>query len=186
MTPSSDATPPIPQPDGTQSDATTARSVAPQDARRRRLLKGLIGVGTAVPMIFTLQRSGRAAFFGSNQACLNDMPDASTITEPCQTAADDKVRAIRSSFINRTAHSDPGDAPNYTLQPGTGTPATDDDDMCLVYYHPDSGWFPHGTSEGVGGTYGRSEVGGGYKVMTYSCWTSLHNTPGSTSDTGHP
>ncbi|MBF0262526.1 MAG: hypothetical protein HQL97_11930 [Magnetococcales bacterium] len=180
MTPTSDTTPPTPQPDGTQPDPTTDPHVAPQDARRRRLLKGLIGVGMAVPMIFTLQRSGRAAFFGSNQACMNDLTDATAQGDPCQAAADDKVRVNRDAFFNYANHSNTGDVPNYTLT-GVGTPNTTD--KCLVYYHPDTGWYPYATQEGDG-TYGKTS---GYKVMTYSCWTSLHNTPGSTTGiTGYP
>lgn len=174
MTPSSDATPPIPQPDGTQPDPTTDPPVAPQDARRRRLLKGLIGVGTAVPLIFTLQRSGRAAFFGSNQACMNDLTDATAQGDACQAAADDKVRVNRSQFF------DNGTSCLRSSMAGGTSAGTD---QCLVYYHPDNGWFDYANSCGDG-TYGKTS---GYKVMTYSCWTSLHNTPGSTTGiTGYP
>ncbi|MBF0418284.1 MAG: hypothetical protein HQL86_08560 [Magnetococcales bacterium] len=171
MTPSSDETPPIPHADDTPSDSTTPTPVTPQDARRRRLLKGLIGIGTAVPVIFTLQRSGRAtAFFGSNQACLNNMDDATTVDEACQALSDDKVRINRSLFFDDMGSGNTCDRTTMTGGASVGT------DQCLVYYHPDSGWFDYANS--CSNSYGKAT---GYKVMTYTCWTSLHNTPGSTS-----
>ncbi|MEO5346419.1 MAG: hypothetical protein H7834_08585 [Magnetococcus sp. YQC-9] len=178
MLPASDEQSPLLPTEGTPQDAALAEpTLSPQEARRRHLLKGLVGVGVAVPLIFTLQRSGRAAFFGSNQACINSMPDASTAT-PCQTTTDDKVRVRRDSFYDNNGTCEPDN------MAGVAVPAPGD--QCLVYYHPDTGWFPHnvGPTCGTGNLYGQGDTG--YKVMTYTCWTSLTNTPGGYHEPSHP
>ncbi|MBF0270872.1 MAG: hypothetical protein HQL98_02190 [Magnetococcales bacterium] len=169
MSQSSDPIPHSPPPEGADPDANAANQTPPGDLRRRRLLKGLIGVGVSVPVILTLQRDALAKF-GSQQACMDEMPDATTIGDPCQSAADDWIRASRSTFFD------------YTNQTGVLTGGSGGtSDQCLVYFDPDNGWFDHTAS--ATNSYGKTA---GYKAVTSSCWFSFHNSGNTSGITGHP
>ncbi|MBF0191258.1 MAG: hypothetical protein HQL99_09035 [Magnetococcales bacterium] len=167
----SDPTPYNPQPEGADPDAQATPPAAPGDPRRRRLLKGLIGVGVSVPVILTLQRDALAKF-GSQQACMDEMPDGTTLGDPCQSAADDWIRASRSTFND------------YTNQTGILTGGSGGvGDQCLVYFDPDNGWYDHTAAGSATTSYGKTA---GYRAVTNSCWFSFHNSGNTSGITGHP
>ncbi|MBF0614948.1 MAG: hypothetical protein G8237_12445 [Magnetococcales bacterium] len=153
------------QPDDTSPQASPPESPEPDavdHARRRRLLKGLIGAGVAVPVIMTLQRDALATF-GSQQACFDNITALGAGDDPCQSAGDDWIRDSRVNFSGQ---------PNLGVLTGGGGV---NGDQCLLFYKPDVGWWPYKTDSS--NMYGKTAAG--YKPVTYSCWTSLHNTPGT-------
>lgn len=142
-----------------QSSDETPR---PQPGQRRRLLKGLLGVGISVPVVLTLQNSARAAFV-SNQSCWDAIaaPADSRNEDRCQTTQDEWVRDQRQNFPNYATNSGACGA-TEELCPGTG--ATD---LCLVYYNPTTG-----AAVNTDPKYGND---GTNKPITASCWSSFSN-----------